>query len=99
MIKTKAIWGETGLFQLTASRPSWRDIQGGIQGGRSLEAGAIEGYCLVSCSSRLAQPAFLHNPEPPAKGSTTHTGLSLPTLFNQDKVSQTYLQTTWRFLF
>jgi len=39
---------------------------------RNLEAGAdaeaMEGSCLLACSSWLALPAFLYNPGPPAQG-------------------------------
>ena len=35
--------------------------------GAGAEAEAMEGYCLLACSSWFAQPAFLQNKGPPAQ--------------------------------
>ena len=39
----------------------------------STEAGTTEECYLLSCSPRLAQPAFLHHPGPPALGYHSHS--------------------------
>jgi hypothetical protein len=49
---------------------TWRTAGQELKQGWNLEAGAavevMEGRSLLACSSWLAQPAFLQNPEPPA---------------------------------
>lgn len=60
--------------------------------GRTIEAGseteAMEDHCLLSCSLRLAQPAFLEHPGPP-----DHSDLGSPTsIINQEDTPQTCSQ-------
>ena len=63
---TEGNWGRDGFVWLMCPGHHWRTSgQERIQ-GRNLEAGAdaeaMEGYCLLACSSS----AFLWNPGPPA---------------------------------
>lgn len=54
----KASWEGKGTFQLTVPHhsPLLREVKAGTQAGKQK---LIKGCCLLSCSSRLAQPAFL----------------------------------------
>jgi len=78
---TKSSMGRKGLLQLTACSPSSVEVRAGAQ-GKNLEAGTDaetrEECCLLACSSWLAQPAFLCNPEPPAQNGTAYSGLGPP---------------------
>ena len=75
MMKTpKASWGGKGLltYSSTSIVHHGRKSRQELKQGRNLEAGvdaeAMEGCCLVACSSWLSQSAFLQNPGPPAQG-------------------------------
>lgn len=57
-------------LQLSGYTPSLSEDSAGT------EIGTIEEHCLLTCSSWLAQSALLHNPGPPAQGSTTYSELS-----------------------
>ena len=62
-----------------------------LGGGADAEAMEVQGF--LACSSWLSQPAFLHNPEPPAQGGTTQSGLGFViSIFNQENTLQTCLR-------
>jgi hypothetical protein len=58
-------------WQLSGHTASLREVRAGTQ-GRNLEpnaeAEAMEGCCLLACSSWLVQPSSLYNSGPPAQG-------------------------------
>ena len=59
-----------------------KEAKVGFQGrnlGARTEAETMVEQCLLTCVPRLAQPAFLYNPEPPAHGVVAPTvGWALP---------------------
>jgi hypothetical protein len=59
----KATWSRKRLFCLSSCHsPSLREVRTGTQGsnlGTRIVAEAIEECCLLACSSRLTQPAFI----------------------------------------
>jgi hypothetical protein len=75
-------------YRVLHHSPSLREARTGTQ-GRNLEAGAdaeaMEGCCLLACSSWFSQSAFIQNPGPSAQGwphpqwaGSTHNGLGPP---------------------
>ena len=70
--------------------------------GRNLEAGAgaeaMEGCCLLACSSWLVQPAFLQNPgpQPEIASSTMDWALSHLPAINKMPYKLAYSLILWR---
>jgi hypothetical protein len=66
------------LKSIAKTSPSLREIRAGTQ-DRQLEAGikAMEGCCLLVCSSWIARPDFLYTQDQLVMGDTTHGGLPL----------------------
>lgn len=65
---SKKIWGGKGLFDSCfpghsqSLRELWSEVKVAV------EADIIEELCLLACALVHAQLAFLHSPDPPARG-------------------------------
>ena len=59
---------------------SLKEVRTGTQAGKNLEADAeaMEGCCLLACSSWLSQPACYRTHDHQSRGGPTHNGLGPP---------------------
>lgn len=53
------------------------------------DADSMEVHCLLACSPRFVQLAFLFNPRPPAQGDDAEVDWVLPLKSSQERVQQT----------